>query len=153
MNFKRMAALTATAAIALTGCGGDDDKDSNRALSYDGFVAEANKICSEANDATDALDITPEATTENADKLNQGLEATRQARDDLEGLDAPDELASARDAFVAKVDEQNAVIERGATAAQSEDQEGYEAALGEANEIGKETDELGSKLGAAECAE
>jgi hypothetical protein len=154
MNIKRTAALSATAAVLLAGCGGGDGKsDSNKTLSYSALSSEANTICKDTSAELKALGSpTGDATPENADLIDKGVAIQKKASAKLKDLKAPDKLKSTLDEFTANVDAQISGIEEAAKAARAGDQAAFLAAVKAVHPLDTKSDDLGSKLGAADCA-
>lgn len=145
------AAALLTSAIAVVACGGGD---SNKKLSYSGFGKAADKICQDAEDKNKELGetTTAEATPENGKLLGQIVDIVQEQRDDLDGLNAPDQLTGPRDEFVSIMDRQIEIAKKTEDAANVKDQEGFEAAAGELRALSPEANAAGSKLGAPACA-
>jgi hypothetical protein len=154
MHFRVIAA-TALAAVALAGCGGDDEGDSNQALSYDEFSAEANTICKEEGDrinaTTDQLTGDP---AKDAPVWAEAVDQIRAANERFAQLDPPEELQADFDRFNAAAEEQLGLAEDAQAAAETGDAQAYRAFIKQAEQSNadEESQLAGSKLGAAECA-
>jgi hypothetical protein len=154
MHFRVIAA-TALAGLALAGCGGDDEGDSNQALSYSEFSAEANEICKEEGDkinaTTDQLSGDP---AKDAPIWEEAVEQIRAANERFAQLDPPEELQADFDRFNAAASEQLGLAEDAQAAAETGDAQAYRAFIKqlEKSNVDEESDLAGSKLGAAECA-
>ena len=155
MRFRVMAA-TALAAVAFAGCGGDDEGDSNQALSYDEFSAEANTICKEEGDKIDAtLEGLSGDPAADAEVWNEAVGQIRAANERFAELDPPEELQADFDRFNAAAEEQLGLAEDAQAAAETGDAQAYRAFIKqlEKSNVDEESALAGSKLGAAECAD
>lgn len=155
MRFRVIAA-TALAAVAFAGCGGDDEGDSNQALSYDEFSAQANTICEEEGAKIDAtteqLTGDPEQDAATWSELVAQLQA---ASDRFAELDPPEELQADFDRFNAAAQEQLGLAEDAQAAAETGDAQAYRAFIKQAEQSNADQEAAlaGSKLGAAACAD
>ena len=155
MRFRVIAA-TALAAVAFAGCGGDDEGDSNQALSYDEFSAEANTICEEEGArieaTTDKLTGDPQKDVAVWTELVEQLQA---ATDRFAELDPPEELQADYDRFNAAAQEQLGLAEDAQAAAETGDAQAYKAFIKQAEKSNADQEAAlaGSKLGAAACAD
>jgi hypothetical protein len=70
---------------------------------------------------------------------------------DVEDLDVNEELASDRDAFVDNANQQVAIIKQAQTVAETGDKKAYHKKIGETEDLGRESDEIASRLGADAC--
>ena len=153
MTRNALIAVVATAAIALAGCG-DDKKDSNKQLSYSGFVSEANKVCKDQDAKIDPISnkLTGQADND-APIYEELIPKLEDARDDFAELKPPDELKPDFDKVVSLIDAQIQGAKTAQSAAQTGDQEAYDAAIAELRPLSAQTEEAQSKLGAADCLE
>ena len=90
----------ATLALTLTACGGDS------ALSAKEFRAQANDLCAEADKDTEALGAglsDSSSEKEVTDAIDKLVERTEKLVDDIDELEAPDELADGVDAMLDSV--------------------------------------------------
>ena len=148
----RTALLAAVAAVSLVfaACGGGDGEDTNRALTYDGFVEAANGVCTSVNEQVDPISekLTGKAA-QDAEVYDELIPELVSAREDMEALEPPEELQAAHDDFVSLVREQETAAEDAKAAAEAGDQKEYLRVLKSLD--GSEVDLAASKLGAAEC--
>ena len=129
--------------LALVGSGCGDDNDT---LSYDDTGTEIGTIC-------DSVDFTglngePQHDAARLDEIIPDFEGAIQEVDDL---DVDEELASDRDAFVDNAEQQVAVIKEAQASAASGDKKAYHKKIGETEKLGRESDEIASRLGATAC--
>src|SRR3954469_20380783 len=145
-----LTAAVAAAALAVAGCGGGDD---NKTLSYSDFSQQANDICKSANDKVASLDqkLSGRAATDAPvyDTLIPELES---ARNDISKLKPPEELQADFDKFVAITGRQLEAAKKAQTQAKAGNQVAYIATIKATQPLSKQSNLLGSKLGAAECA-
>ena len=133
-------------ALALVGAGcGDDDNDT---LSYDDTGTEIGTIC----DSVDFTGLTGEPKNDAA-RLDEIIPDFESAIQDVEDLDVDEELASDRDAFVDNAKQQVAIIKEAQATAESGDKKAYHKKIGETESLGRESDEIASRLGATACIE
>jgi hypothetical protein len=155
MHFRVIAA-TALAAVALAGCGGDDEGDSNQALSYDEFSAQANTICEEEGAKIDATtEQLSGDPAKDAPIWTDLVEQLQAANDRFAELDPPEELQADFDRFNAAAQEQLGLAEDAQAAAETGDAQAYKAFIKQAEQSNadQEAQLAGSKLGAAACAD
>jgi outer membrane murein-binding lipoprotein Lpp len=120
---RHAAPVAALAALSvLAGCG-----DSNEQLSYSDFVSKANKICADGN-----------AAIAKADRLEEQGKTLEPYVKKFKDLEPPDALKPTYDEFVATSEQ---LVEK----AKAGDTAGLQ-------ELSAKGDELGSKLGAQQCA-
>jgi len=131
-------------ALALVGAGcGDDDNDT---LSYEDTGTEIGDICQ-----TVSLDDLNGKPNNDVPVLEKAVPEFEQAVQDVRDLDVDEELADTRDQFADNADEQVALLKEAQQIAEGGDQKAYRAKLDEGQPLGKESDELASKLGATAC--
>jgi hypothetical protein len=142
--------VAVAAALGVAGCGGDD---SNKALSYSDFGKEADAICADVNEKTEAIGskITGKVETD-APVYAELLPVVQQGRDDFAELEPPDELKANFDNFLSITDQQIANAKKAEAAAKAGDQAGYIAIIKATQPIQQQSNAEASKLGAAECA-
>jgi hypothetical protein len=144
---------TALAALALAGCGGGDDGDSNKEAGYGDFTADVNKICADAEPKGEALtkQLTGKADAD-APVWGEFVTLLEDSTADLEALDAPEELQSDFDTFKATGQETLTLAEEAKAAAESGDDAEYQQAVKNLEKgPASENDAAASKLGADEC--
>ncbi len=132
-------------ALAGAGCGDDDD---NGALSYDDTGTEISAIC----ESVDFGGLTGNAKNDAA-RLAEIIPEFERAIQEVRDLDVNEELEADRDAFVENADQQLAVIEEAQAIAETGDTKAYREKIDETQPLDRESDELGSRLGASGCTE
>jgi predicted O-linked N-acetylglucosamine transferase (SPINDLY family) len=153
MTKNLSASLAGLALLFAAGCGGGDG-GSNKTLSYSDFSKKANAICQKAEDDNKALgqSTTQEATPENGQLIGKLVNIVEKQRDDLEALKAPDRLEAAQDEFVSITNQQVDIAKEAQTAANEQDQKGYENAVKRLQALSGSANAAGSKLGAEACS-
>jgi hypothetical protein len=151
MHKNRLITASALVSLALAGCGGGD---SNKKLSYSAFGKKADTICQDAEDQNKALGktTTNEATSENGELIGKLVGIVQKQRDKIADLKAPEQLKASQDEFVSLTDQQIELAKTAQTAANAQDQPGYESAITKLQALSSEANAAGSKLGAAACA-
>jgi hypothetical protein len=147
---RRVALLLAVAGVTalLAGCG-----SSNKSLSYSGFSNAADKICQTVTSQTKAagqLTATPNAA--NAKIISKVVSAADSGIGKLKALKGPSALETARDAFVATVQQETNSANAMISAAKAGNESGYVSAAQQLNGIDQQSNLDGSKLGAPDCA-
>jgi hypothetical protein len=147
MTSKRTVVLAALCGLALVAAGcGDDDNDT---LSYDDTGTEIGEICQGVEAQAQGLNGKP---ANDAPILADFAEALEEAVQEVRDLDVDEELAETRDAFADNGAQQVAVIREAQALAEDGDAKAYRAKVEEdAAPLGRESDELASKLGATGC--
>ena len=130
-------------ALVAAGCGDDNDT-----LSYDDTGTEISAIC----DEVDFTGLTGDPKND-APVLAEVVPTFEDAVQEVEDLEVDEELETDRDAFVANGNEQVAVIKEAQAIAESGDKKAYHRKLNEGEPLGKESDEIASRLGATGCIE
>ena len=147
MTSKRSIFIAGLCGLALVGAGCGDDDD-NKALSYDDTSAEINEICASVEDIGEGLSGEPRndapILAEAAPKFEDAINKVRE-------LEVAEELASARDDFVANGQESLDLIEKAQAEAEAGDRKAYRQTLKQTQPIDEESNALASKLGAEEC--
>jgi hypothetical protein len=141
--------VAAVAVLGVAGCGGSDN--SNKTLSYSDFSNQANDICKSSNEKSAGLKVTgdPKADAATLAKIIPEVES---ARAEFAKLKPPDELKADFDKFLSISDQQLANAKKAQAAAASGDRAGYIQILRDTQPLQAQSNEAGSKLGAAECA-
>lgn len=135
-DLKRKTALVAaTAALAIAGCGGDDDDggDSGEALSAEDYATEIESILTTFGEESIALG-TELSSAQTPEELRSGvadLQAlTQTAVDDLNAITPPEDAAEGHDTLTGALEGYLDDIETLASAVESDDpQEAEDAAL------------------------
>lgn len=152
MTRIRCSALILIVAAAFAGCGGDDEGDDNKALSYDDFGREADQICAATNDEVKPLSERLTGDPQNdAPILEELVTKQRSGVEDFKSLEPPEELKADFDEFVGISEEQLDTAEEAQTAAESGDAEAYRVALEGLEPLDEQSDLAASRLGASEC--
>ncbi len=142
--------VAAAAAVALAGCGGDDE--SSRALSYSDYTAQADKICGDVSADVDSVSAKISGDPDqDAPVLGEIIPKVRSGVDRIEALDPPAELEDAQAEFVRLTERQLDGTEDAQQAAEAGDQEEYIRLLETIQAGSEEVNLAGSKLGAIEC--
>lgn len=138
-----LAAIGATAAI---GCGSED-------LTADEFTEEADAICLTARGEFNDLQKEPPRSADEAEELvSRLLEIARAEVEGISDLDAPEELQSHVDDYLAAREEAIQIMEQGLEAAQDNDESGYTRAQREVAEQQKRRLRLAKEAGMSECS-
>ena len=104
----RAAVLVVTAALALAGCGDDDDGGPSR----EDFIAEADALCERLNERVEQVNQTqPTNLEELREVLDEGLEVTDEGLEEFEQLEPPEEIEDEVDEFLDEAREQREVLE------------------------------------------
>ena len=147
----KLLALTAVAAASLTaaGCGGS----SNGGLSYSAFSQAANKICHDADTGIKTLNnIHPTSLTQAADPLNKADSYLQTAITQMQGLQGPSALTSARDTYVSDLQQASSDLKSMSNAAKNNDASGFKTGALSFESLKGKAKTDGSKLGAPSCA-
>ena len=142
--------LTLAAATALVACGGDD------AMSTSEYRAEAKKICTEADEATENVQEPTRATSEAiSEYFKRLLEANDRTTKRFEGLEPPKDLEKAhQDALTANSDGVKEVrrvideLEKG-----GDPREVLTGAQTRLQDLSKRSGDAARRLGVPECAD
>jgi hypothetical protein len=147
MTSKRSILLTMLCGLAVAGAGcGDDNKDSNKALSYGETGTEIGKIC----DSVDLKGLNGDPAND-VPILKKGIPSFEKAVEDVRKLDVAEELKADRDAFADNADQQIVIIKEAQTAAEKGDKKAYQATVKRAQPLDKESDLIAARLGASAC--
>jgi hypothetical protein len=144
------AALTGLVALLAAGCGGGGGSGS--ALSAQEFGKQLNKICADYDARIKAIGE-PKSLAELATKGPELRDEFDEAIGKAEDLKAPAELEATRDQFIAKGKELSGLIGDLIEAAKKNDPVKITEVGTKAETLGRESDDLGKKLGAPACAE
>jgi hypothetical protein len=146
MTLKRSLILASLCGLALVGAGcGDDD---NQTLSYDDTGTEISEICE-----TVSFDELNGNAEHDAPILDEVVPDFEQAVEDVRDLEVDEELEGARDEFADIADQQIAVLEEAQEIAETGNTKAYRRQLDSTQDLGRESDELASALGAPACAD
>lgn len=142
----------AAAALGLAACGGDGENN-NSQLSYSDFTREANEICAQADREITPISerLTGEAQND-APIVEQIVDKQESAIEDIKNLKPPDELQAEFDQFVDISEQQLEIVKEAESAAKAGDTQRYQATLQQLQPLDKDSDQIASRLGAAECA-
>jgi hypothetical protein len=145
-----LAAAIAAATLAVAGCGGGSD---NKALSYSDFSKKVNDVCLSANKNVKPISdkLTGKAATD-APVYDELIPKLQDARNSLNDLTPPDQLKSAYDTFKSLTDQQIQGAKDAQTKAKAGDDAAYIQQIKSLQPLGQQSNEAGSKLGAAACA-
>ena len=154
-GMKRLATiLFAVLSFAVAACGGDD------APSKEEFAEQANKICNEAEQSLENVGENAESPEDIANAVDEVIEQSRTAVDDLAELDRPEgEDGEAAQRFVdatrREIEEEGIpVLEDLRDALGSEDQQAAQEAAQRLQAIETEdSNKAARELGATACAE
>jgi hypothetical protein len=149
MRTIRMAVLIAASIVVISGCG-----SSNSKLSYSAFSNAASAICLSSGSQIKAAgnQATDTANAASASALSKALTLSQKAVSKLKALSGPSSLQSARDTLTTNLDSQNSAIQAAITAAKAGNHSAYISALKNVGALNRQSNTLGSKLGAAGCA-
>lgn len=136
-----LAALCALAAVA-AGCGGDD----NKTLSYDDTGKKIGELCE-----TVSFDGATGDPANDGPILAEAIPKMEKAIEDIRDLDVDEELKADRDEFTDLSEQQVATFKEAQQAAEAGDKKAYRAAAQKAAPVGKQSDEVASRLGAEGC--
>ena len=128
MNFdlkRKTALLVATAALAIAGCGGDDDEgDSGEALSGDDYATEIESVLTTFGEESISLGTELSSAT-TPDELRSGVDdlqaLTQTAVDDLNAIEPPEEAAEGHETLTGALEGYLSDIEDLASAVESDD--------------------------------
>lgn len=146
-------------AFAVASCGDDDDGGDNNAPSRAEFAQRANQICRQAEQALENLGENAETPQDIVDTVDQVIEETTDAVDQLADLDRPEgEAGQAAEEFVdaTRQDIENRAIpalEELREAIESADQQAITDAATRLREVeGSESDRAAREIGADDCS-
>lgn len=154
MTRMRLIATAAVASLAIAGCGGGDDGESNAGLSYSELGQEMNKICTEYNPRFEAAsDKLTGKAAQDVPAFDELVQIADEGTAKFKALDPPSELQADFDNFISLTDQQLTTIKQAQAAAKAGDQQEYVSTLKEIQQsnLDEQSDEAASKLGAAEC--
>ena len=129
MNFdlkRKTALLVATAALAVAGCGGDDDSgdDGGEALSESDYAAEIQSILTTFGEESISLGTELSSAT-TPDELRSGVDdlqaLTQTAVDDLNAIEPPESAAEGHETLTGALEGYLSDIETLASAVESDD--------------------------------
>lgn len=143
---RRLGALVTIALLSapILACGDDGG------LTKEEFISQGDRICARLAEESNALE-TPEDLPGAADFLGEAIPLAEAARNRLDDLDPPDDGDDVKEALLAGIDGAISGAEEAREAAESGDQEAFEAALAEAEEAGDSADEEAQEYGFEEC--
>lgn len=149
MTRNGLLAVTAVAALGVTGCGSNKNKSS----SYSAFSAKANTVCKAATASLKPVSakLTGNPKTDAAvyDTLIPKLQA---ATDSFKALKPPSELKADFDKFNLLTQAQVEGAKKAQAAAKAGNRTTYIATVNSISVTSKKANLVGSKLGAAACA-
>jgi len=141
--------LIAGSLAILSGCGGS----SNSKLSYSAFSNAANKICSTATKAGNAIQGgSSTANAASAAGIGKLVTITNKALSQLKALSGGSALEAARDRFVAEGNTSVVLAKKAEAAATAGNQTEYVAAVQALSATDPVSNAAGSQLGAPACA-
>jgi broad specificity phosphatase PhoE len=147
----RLPALLAVCALALSACGSDDEP-----MTAAEYRAAAEKICTDSQKATDAVERPRRATPESiADYLERLRAANQRTTDRFRALEPPEKLQKAHDE-VLKVNEEGAeqvraIIER--LENKDDPAEVLQSATGPLRELNARSNAAAEELGVPACVQ
>ena len=129
------------------GCGGED-----QALSRDEYVARLNAMCEDFA-AREQRIGEPQSVSDLVEKGPQILDAFEDAiADEIDGLEAPDEIAAEANRLAELADEQRVVLGDLVEAAQNDDFLAVRTLASENLALNNESNSIARELGAKSCA-
>ena len=155
-------ALTATAALAIAGCGGGDDTTdpttaatgasgvAGAPLTEAEFVSRGNAICEDVNAQLATLEQPTNDMASIAEFAEQGLAITEPALAEFRALTPPADLQATFDEYLAQAEEQLEKTRELQAAAEAGDAQQVKALLAEIRAL--ETEPLAVELGLDVCA-
>ena len=164
-------AVLGTAALAVAGCGGDDDKESGstgstgdtqqetaKPLTKAEYIAQADDICREGKKATDGLEKRFDALGDDPDVkeiapvLEDVVAQLRKTREQLGALPAPSEDKATLDGYFASADKTIDVAEQLQEAAEDGDESKADNIADSNDANNDEGERLGKQYGFKVCA-
>lgn len=143
---RRLAASLCVLVAAGCGGGGDDR------LSQEEFEQRANAICTELEQALDAMGQV-ESPDQLAQQLEQGERELTNAIDELRELEPPEESQEGYDRFLAAADELTQVVRDMRDAALTGNVGAVQQHAARANEVSDRADEAATGVGLDDCAD
>jgi len=164
--FRTYTPVLACVALAIGGCGGDDDGSSpggsnppaEKRLTKTEYVAQANRICKDTEIAQETFD-------DRIDKLDRGdlpaaapiledaLETTREGYDRLKALSPPAADQAQVDAYLAAVQRLLTSLDKLTAAARDDDRAAGRRAVAEGEKHDDEQEPLAERLGIDNCVD
>jgi hypothetical protein len=143
--------LVALAAIVAAGCGGGSSKNKAYANSVSGYAAALNSICAPLNAKIKAIGATGLAgVAAHGDEIKSVIQT---AVDKIDKLQAPDQVKTEADDFVAKNKEALGKFDDLIAAAKAGDSAKAQQIAQEIQALDNATNQDASKIGAARCAQ
>lgn len=143
------AVVIASLALALAGCGGGGGGDR---LSRAEFVSRADAICTEYEAKLNALGR-PTNVQELKTFADKSIPIAREGRDELAGLNPPEELDETYDAWLEQGEEAIEIVERLSDAAEAGNTAEIQRIAQEAERADAESNRLAGELGFRQCGE
>jgi hypothetical protein len=162
--FKTYVPVLAFAALALGGCGGDEDSSSaektpaaQTRLTQAEYVAQANKICKDTEDAQkefdDKMDKIDRGDLEGAAPIIEGaVKTTRTGYDRLKALSPPAADEARVGAYLTAVDQQLESRDRLVEALRDDDRAAARKAADDGDRLGEASRRLGNGLSLDDCS-
>ena len=152
----------AAVAVAIAGCGGDDDTTTDSgasgatgaggtALTEDEFVDQANAICADANEQVAALDPPTGDVQGLGDYAQEVVDISEPLIEQMDALVPPEDLQADFDAYVESVRDQSDLAQQLAEAADAGDSQEVQSLAQQLQET--DNDPQAEALGLTECAE
>lgn len=144
---------TLLVAAVFTGCGGDDSGE----LSKDEFIAQADQICAEFNEAADADQNEFESLLDQgdfeaaADRFDETAAASEDAHAELGELVPPAEDQATIDEWLAILGEQPALTKEFSVALRAQDFQAIEAMGPEIDSLDADSNEIADDYGMVDC--
>ena len=155
----------AIGALAIAGCGGGSDTTSSGAsgasgasggtpLSQEEFVSQANAVCAEANDKTEALKALPSSptTADVATFTAQSIEIANSSYAALAAITPPSDLQAKYDQWLAAGKAQIAIATKLEQAAKADDTNQVKSIAQQMSSAGDKNNAVATDLGLTECA-
>lgn len=159
--------VLACAVLVVGGCGGDNDDDGSSGsgaqsppaqtrLTKAEYVTQANKICSDTEDAQEEFDDKLDDLDRNdlpaaAPIIEDGLETTREGYDKLKALSPPAADQAEVDAYLAALDRLLDAYDGLAKAARDDDRAAGQRVAAEVQKLDDAQEPLGEALGLDDC--
>ena len=146
---RAVAAVAALLVIALI-AGGLALLFSGGGVSKDDFIAKADAICRETGEQTSALDA-PTDLTSTGEFFSTVTPILLKETSDIKALETPEEDVETLNDWIATQEELADIFQEATDAANSGDQEGFDAAFTEANAVQAESSSLATQYGFRIC--
>lgn len=142
--------------VGIAGCGGGDDEDSGP-LTKDEYIAQADQICADTKTETDALEPEFNAADEAgdvdgaADILAEGSDITKDAFDEIEALEPPEEDQATIDEFISLSQQQIDLGDQIVDAIRAGDDAAIDDLSAQAEDLEQQSDAIADEYGMVDC--